>query len=87
MNFSLFSIIEDDSGVSASNDIVIKSQMLQINSRNLQDEIAQAINEVFQEIWRAWNNTNNALTKRVAEILPIKNKLLILLDSVNIFIA
>ncbi|KAK0183080.1 hypothetical protein PV327_001152 [Microctonus hyperodae] len=76
-------IIEDDSGIGASNDIIKKSQMLRINSRYLQDEIAQVINGVFQEIWRAWNNTNNALTKRIAEILPVKNKLLILLDSIQ----
>lgn len=72
----IFSITEGKSWADASNDLVKKSQMIRMQSRQLQNDIDTVINKVSQEIWKAWNQTNNALAERVAEILPAKNKLL-----------
>ncbi|XP_076631285.1 tektin-3 [Colletes latitarsis] len=77
------SVTQAESWAEASNNVVKKSQMERSKSSKLQSDIEIAINAVGHEMWEAWGNTNNALSRRAAEMLEAKEKLQIHLHKIQ----
>ncbi|KAG5317761.1 TEKT3 protein, partial [Pseudoatta argentina] len=59
----------------ATNSIVKKSQTERAKSHQLRNYIDNVINAVVHEICKAWTETNEALDRRIAEMLEAKEKL------------
>ncbi|CAG9857436.1 unnamed protein product [Phyllotreta striolata] len=57
-----------------SNRIVNRSQSERAKSTQMRSDAANLINSSSQEIWDAWNTTNNALARKAAETLECKSK-------------
>ncbi|CAK9806686.1 TEKT3 [Anthophora plagiata] len=66
---------EQDAWMDATNRIIKKSQMERNKSCQLRGNAEALMNKIAQEMWEAWNNTNNALAHRSSELLEAKNKL------------
>lgn len=49
----------------------------------MRSDIENLMNTLSQEIWDSWSNTNNALARRAAETLEVKNKLQMHLHKVQ----
>ncbi|CAK9827925.1 TEKT3 [Anthophora retusa] len=66
---------EQDAWMDATNRIIKKSQMERNKSCQLRGNAEALMNKIAQEMWEAWNNTNNALAHRSSELVEAKNKL------------
>ncbi|XP_018566665.1 tektin-3-like [Anoplophora glabripennis] len=66
-----------------SNRIVQRSQSERQKSSQMRSDIENLMNTLSQEIWDSWSNTNNALARRAAEMLEVKNKLQMHLHKVQ----
>ncbi|KAJ9582278.1 hypothetical protein L9F63_003407, partial [Diploptera punctata] len=58
-----------------SNRIIQRAQNERTKSTQLRSDADNLINQCANDIWNAWNATNNALTRRSSEILESKGKL------------
>ncbi|XP_015587534.1 tektin-3 isoform X2 [Cephus cinctus] len=68
-------VSEQETWAEAANRIVQKSQTERTKSCQLRTDAEALINRVAQEIWDAWTNTNNAVSRRCSELLEAKSKL------------
>ncbi|XP_017756845.1 PREDICTED: tektin-3-like [Eufriesea mexicana] len=66
---------EQDTWMHATNQIVEKSQTERSKSCQLRLNAEALMIKIMQEMWNAWNDTNNALAHRSSELLGAKNKL------------
>lgn len=71
----LISFAEQDTWIHTANQIVQKSQIERNKSCQLKTNAEALMIKITQEMWDAWNNTNNALAHRSSELLEAKNKL------------
>ncbi|XP_029666190.1 tektin-3-like [Formica exsecta] len=69
------SITEIESWAETANNVVKKSEAECVKSCQLRSDIDSAISAVSYKIYKAWENTNEALDRRVIEILETKEKL------------
>ncbi|XP_011069058.1 PREDICTED: tektin-3-like [Acromyrmex echinatior] len=69
------SVITPEFWEEATNSIVKKSQTERAKSHQLRNDIDNVINAVVHEICEAWTETNEALDRRIAEMLEAKEKL------------
>ncbi|CAL1673852.1 unnamed protein product [Lasius platythorax] len=69
------SATETESWAKTANNVVKKSETERVKSHQLRNDIDNAVNAVSCEIYKAWENTNKALDRRVIEILKAKEKL------------
>ncbi|XP_050587123.1 tektin-3-like isoform X1 [Bombus affinis] len=67
--------VEQDTWIHTANQIVQKSQTERNKSCQLKTNAEALMIKITQEMWDAWNNTNNALAHRSSELLEAKNKL------------
>ncbi|XP_043520165.1 tektin-3-like [Frieseomelitta varia] len=67
--------IEQDTWIQAVNQIIKESQTERSKSYQLRTNAEALMMKITQEIWDAWNNTNNVLAHRSSELLEAKNKL------------
>lgn len=82
----LISSIEQDTWIQAVNQVVKESQTERSKSYQLRTNAEALMIKITQEIWDAWNNTNNALAHRSSELLEAKNKLQQHLQMVEIIL-
>lgn len=82
----LISFTEQDTWIHTANQIVQKSQIERNKSCQLKTNAEALMIKITQEMWDAWNNTNNALAHRSSELLEAKNKLQQHLQMVQIVI-
>ncbi|KAL7288148.1 hypothetical protein TKK_0017810 [Trichogramma kaykai] len=68
-------ISKPDTWAETANRIIQKSQSERTKSCQLRAEAETLINRVAQEMWDAWNSSNNALSRRCSELLEAKSKL------------
>nr|CAD7574103.1 unnamed protein product [Timema californicum] len=66
-----------------TNRIIQRSQNERSKSQQLRSDIDNLINACANEIWNAWNATNNGLTRRSSETLEAKSKLQMHLHKVQ----
>lgn len=59
----------------ATNQIIEKSQKERSKSCQLRLNAEALMIKIVQEMWNAWNDTNNALAHRSSELLEATNKL------------
>ncbi|XP_018060020.1 PREDICTED: tektin-3-like [Atta colombica] len=69
------SIITPEFWTEATNSIVKKSKSERTKSHQLRNDIDNVINAIVHEISEAWAKTNQALDRRIAEMLEAKEKL------------
>ncbi|XP_031835196.2 tektin-3 isoform X1 [Nomia melanderi] len=70
-----FSVSEQETWMDAANRIVEKSRTKRNKCSQLRSNAEVLTTKVAQEMWDAWNNTNNALAYRSSELLEAKTKL------------
>lgn len=73
--FSVFSVNVPESWAENSNRIIQRSQNERSKSAQLRTDSDNLISQSANDIWNAWNATNNALSRRASEILETKAKL------------
>lgn len=71
----MFRVTNTTTWAENSNRIVQRSQSERQKSAQMRSDIENLMNTLSQEIWDSWSNTNNALARRAAEMLEVKNKL------------
>lgn len=82
----LISFIEQDTWIQTVNQIIKESQTERSKSYQLRTNAEALMIKITQEIWDAWNNTNNVLAHRSSELLEAKNKLQQHLQMVEIIL-
>lgn len=73
--FSVFSVNVPESWAENSNRIIQRSQNERSKSAQLRNDSDNLISQSANDIWNAWNATNNALSRRASEVLETKAKL------------
>ncbi|XP_044018015.1 tektin-3-like isoform X2 [Aphidius gifuensis] len=68
-------VIDEQTWVEACDAIVKRAQENRAASQQLRADVEIAINAVGQEVWDAWSETNNALSRRVTEIFEAKQSI------------
>jgi tektin-3 len=81
--FSVYSVSVPGSWAENSNRIIQRSQTERSKSAQLRSDSDNLINQTANDIWNAWNATNNALSRRASETLEAKAKLQMHLHKVN----
>lgn len=70
-----FSISKPESWTEMAHRNIQKSQAERSKARQLRTDAEALVNRVAQEMWDAWNGSNNALARRCNELLETKSKL------------